>query len=109
MKGQMTASSRWIIVAVVIGAAAVAFWMIALSPKREEATKLGVEVENLKASLSEHEADIAAGQEAKEGFRRLLQAAGRPRQGDAGRRRNRDRSWFRSTTSPKTRRSDSRT
>ena len=42
--------------------------MMVLSPKREEASKLGTEVENVQASLSQHEAEIVAGEEAKEGF-----------------------------------------
>ena len=41
-----------------VAALAVAFWMLALSPKREEAKKLGTQVEQLEASLAQHEAEV---------------------------------------------------
>jgi Tfp pilus assembly protein PilO len=51
-----------------VAALAVAFWMLALSPVREEAKKLGVQVEKLEGSLSQHRAEVAAGEEARKGF-----------------------------------------
>ncbi|HEY1355950.1 MAG TPA: hypothetical protein VGF09_06510 [Solirubrobacterales bacterium] len=64
----MTPQNRAIVAAILVAAAAVVFWMMVLSPKREEASKLGTEVENLQASLSQHEGEVRAGEEAKEGF-----------------------------------------
>ncbi len=68
MKLEMTHSNRAIVAAIIVAVGAVAFWMLMMSPKREEASKLGTEVENIQASLSQHEAEIIAGEEAKEGF-----------------------------------------
>ena len=51
-----------------IAALAVAFWMLALSPKREEAKKLGARVAQLKASLSQHRAEVEAGLAARSDF-----------------------------------------
>ena len=68
MKLEMNHSNRAIAAAILVVLAAVLFWMMVLSPKREEASKLGTEVENVQASLSQHEAEIVAGEEAKEGF-----------------------------------------
>ncbi|HSS04712.1 MAG TPA: hypothetical protein VLK89_05945 [Solirubrobacterales bacterium] len=51
--------------AVVLG---IAFWALALSPKREEAAKLGTQVEQVKSSLAQHQAEIAAGEEARDDF-----------------------------------------
>jgi len=45
-----------------------AFWMLALSPKREEAKDLETEVTQLKSTLAQHEAEIVTGEEAREGF-----------------------------------------
>ena len=68
MKLEMTGTNRAIAAAVLVAVAAIAFWMMVLSPKREEAAKLGTEVENLQASLSQHETEVREGEEAKKGF-----------------------------------------
>lgn len=63
------ASSRKLIAAMVaIAVLAIAFWMVLLSPKREEADKLGKQVDKLEASLSAHQAEVAQALEAKEEF-----------------------------------------
>lgn len=54
------------VLAVVILAGA--FWMLLLSPKREEAAKLGEQVETLEASVSQHEAEAANALAAKKKF-----------------------------------------
>ena len=46
----------------------IAFWTLALSPKREEASKLDAQVEQVKASLAQHRAEIAAAEEARAEF-----------------------------------------
>lgn len=65
---QMTSSSRLIVAMLGVAALAVAFWILALSPKREEAKELGVKVEELKASLAQHEAEVAEAEEARDEF-----------------------------------------
>lgn len=55
---------------IVVVALAAAFWMLLLSPKREEAQKLGGQVETLEASLSQHRSEAAAATQAKRQFPR---------------------------------------
>lgn len=45
-----------------------AFWMLLLSPKRDEAAKLGKQVETLEASLSQHESEATSALAAKREF-----------------------------------------
>ncbi|HEU4392357.1 MAG TPA: hypothetical protein VFR04_01840 [Solirubrobacterales bacterium] len=47
---------------------AVAFWMVLLGPKREEADKLGAEIEQVQSSLATHEAEADQAEEAREEF-----------------------------------------
>jgi Tfp pilus assembly protein PilO len=51
-----------------IVALAIVFWALVLSPKREEAKELGARVTSLEGSLSQHEAEIRQGEEAREQF-----------------------------------------
>jgi Tfp pilus assembly protein PilO len=59
---------------VVIGAmlllvvVAVAFWTLALSPKRDEAAKLGTQVKKLETSLAQHQAEVEVAEEARKEF-----------------------------------------
>ena len=53
-----------LLVAVLAGA----FWILALSPKRDEASKLDAKVKRLESTLSQHEAEIAASEEARREF-----------------------------------------
>lgn len=64
MKGE----KRLLAVVLVVVVLAGAFWMLLLSPKREEASKLGKQVETLEASLSQHQAEAAAALAAKKEF-----------------------------------------
>ncbi len=68
MKLQMTSTNRLIAAIVVVVALAAAFWMMLLSPKRDEAKKLGTQVEALEASLAQHEAEVAEAEAAREEF-----------------------------------------
>jgi Tfp pilus assembly protein PilO len=52
----------------VIAAVATAFWILALSPKREEASKLDTQVTQLEGSLAQHESEIATAKEARKEF-----------------------------------------
>lgn len=51
-----------------VAAVATAFWILALSPKRDEASKLDTQVKQLESSLSQHEAEIATSEEARHHF-----------------------------------------
>jgi Tfp pilus assembly protein PilO len=51
-----------------LAAIALAFWVLALSPKRDEASKLGSQVKQLESSLAQHESEIAASEEARRQF-----------------------------------------
>lgn len=51
-----------------IAAIAAAFWILALSPKREEAKKLDAQVGKLESSLAQHEAEADAAEEARGTF-----------------------------------------
>lgn len=57
------------IVAMLVAAAlAIAFWVLLLSPKREEAAKLGEQTEQVESSLAQHRAEVASGEEARKRF-----------------------------------------
>jgi Tfp pilus assembly protein PilO len=64
MKGE----KRLLAVVLAVVVLAGAFWMQLLSPKREEASKLGKQVETLEVSLSQHEAEVANALAAKKEF-----------------------------------------
>jgi Tfp pilus assembly protein PilO len=56
---KVTSSNRLILVILVVTALAVAFWILLLSPKREEAAKLGGEVTQAEESLALHRSEVA--------------------------------------------------
>lgn len=68
MKLKTSPTNLLIIGMLVVAGIATAFWMLALSPKREEASKLGKQVEQVEASLAQHEAEAATAEEAREDF-----------------------------------------
>lgn len=51
-----------------IGVASAAFWILLLSPKKDEAKTLSAKVERLEGSLAQHEAEASAGEEARAEF-----------------------------------------
>ncbi len=51
-----------------VAAVATAFWILALSPKREEASKFDTQVTQLEGSLAQHESEIATAEEARDEF-----------------------------------------
>jgi Tfp pilus assembly protein PilO len=53
---------------VVVVAIAAAFWMLLLSPKRDELSKLEAQVATQESSLAENRAEVAAGLEAQKAF-----------------------------------------
>lgn len=64
----MTPTNRAIVAMVVLAALGVAFWMLALSPKRDELKKLDAEVKQLESSLALHEAEVVEGEAARDEF-----------------------------------------
>ncbi len=53
---------------VVIVALALAFWMLLLSPQREEAAKLGEQVDQVETSLSQHQDEVVVAERARKHF-----------------------------------------
>jgi Tfp pilus assembly protein PilO len=68
MKLEMSSTNRAVIAVVALAVLAILFWTQLLSPKRDEAKKLGAEVEKLELSLAQHEAEIAEGEAARREF-----------------------------------------
>lgn len=68
MKLEMNTTNKAIAAILALAVLAGAFWMLLLSPKREETRKLGKEVERLEASLAQHEAEVAEAEAARADF-----------------------------------------
>lgn len=68
MKAFGKSSNLTIVAMLVVVAVAVGFWMLLLSPKRDEAAKLGKEIEQVEASLAQHQAEVAEAEEARKQF-----------------------------------------
>jgi Tfp pilus assembly protein PilO len=68
MKLDMKSTNGLIVAMLAIAGIAIAFWMLALSPKREEAAKLDVKVGQLEASIALHRAEVVEGEAAREEF-----------------------------------------
>jgi Tfp pilus assembly protein PilO len=69
MKQQTKKTTNSVIAAMLIVAAvATAFWVLALGPKRDEATKLEGKIETLESSLAGHQAEAATALEARRVF-----------------------------------------
>ena len=80
----------------VVAALATAFWVLALSPKREEANRLGAQVEQLEGSLAQHRAESSGSRGSAPGFPSRLPCAGGAGQvGGAGRRMKPPPCWCR--------------
>lgn len=63
-----SANNKLIIAMVAVAALAGAFWMLILSPKREEAATLSTEVSQARESLSQHRSEVAIAVQAREEF-----------------------------------------
>jgi Tfp pilus assembly protein PilO len=68
MKLQMSSTNGLIVALIAVAVLVAAFWMLALSPKREEAKELGTTVENLETELAANRAEANEAEEAREGF-----------------------------------------
>jgi Tfp pilus assembly protein PilO len=64
----MTPKNRAVVAVLVVAALAAAFWILLLSPQREEAKELGKEVERLEQSLATHQAEVAEAEAARDEF-----------------------------------------
>lgn len=64
----MKGNNRLIVAMLLLVVAAGAFWMLLISPKREEASKLGKEVETLEASLALHRSEAETAKAAQQEF-----------------------------------------
>lgn len=65
----MKRNDQMILAGVVAVGLAVAFYLLVISPKRNEASELQSQADQLHASLSQAQQDVAAGEEAQKGFR----------------------------------------
>lgn len=69
MKAQTKKRTNLVVAAMLaVVALAAAFWMVLLSPKREEAQKLSGQIETVESSLSQHRSEAAAAAAAKRSF-----------------------------------------
>jgi hypothetical protein len=68
VKVQVSSTNRAIVAMLAIAVLAIAFWMLLLSPKREEASKLEAKVEQVESSLAQHRAEVDQALEAREAF-----------------------------------------
>jgi Pilus assembly protein, PilO len=64
----MKSANRVIVAMLVAVALTIGFWVLALGPKRQQASDLGTQVEKLKASLAQHEQEAANAAAARKGF-----------------------------------------
>jgi type II secretory pathway pseudopilin PulG len=63
-----SANNRLIIAMIAVAALAGAFWMLLLSPKRQEATELDQQVTQARQSLSQHRSEVAIAVQARRDF-----------------------------------------
>jgi Tfp pilus assembly protein PilO len=61
-------SPRIIVSIVAVAAIAIAFWMLALGPKREEASELGQQVKQLNTAIEQDQSEVAAATAAQHSF-----------------------------------------
>jgi Tfp pilus assembly protein PilO len=65
---KLSSSNLTVVAVLAIVVLGFVFYSMALSPKREEASKLEAQVEQVKGSLAQHEAEIATAEEARAEF-----------------------------------------
>jgi Tfp pilus assembly protein PilO len=61
-------TNAMIVAMLMVAAVATAFWILALSPKRDEAARLAGKIETLEGSLAQHQAEAATALEARRVF-----------------------------------------
>jgi Tfp pilus assembly protein PilO len=65
---RLSASNQAVVAVLALVVLGFLFYSMALSPKREEASKLEAQAQQVKGSLAQHRAEIAAAEEAREDF-----------------------------------------
>lgn len=65
---KMSANNRIIVAMLVVVALAVAFWMLLLSPKRDEVAKLDRQITQQEETLAVHQSEVQRGLQAREEF-----------------------------------------
>lgn len=65
---KLSESNKTIVAILVLAALAIGFWMLLLSPKREEASKLSSQADQLRASLAASQLQVAEAETAKREF-----------------------------------------
>ena len=100
----MRANERLIIVGVAMVALAIGFYLLVLGPKRDKASELSSQIDQLHASIATAQQQVTYGEQARAGLPPVLRPHGRPRQGGARRRRIPRRCWCRSIRSQANRR-----
>jgi Tfp pilus assembly protein PilO len=68
MKLEMSSTNKAVVGMLLVAVVAIAFWKVALAPKREEVAELSEQVEQAKASLAQHEAEVAEAEAARAEF-----------------------------------------
>jgi Tfp pilus assembly protein PilO len=68
MKLEMSNTNKVVVAVLAVAALAIAFWMLEIGPKRDEASKLDAQAEQVKGSLAQHRAEIAGAEEARTHF-----------------------------------------
>jgi Tfp pilus assembly protein PilO len=68
MKLELSNSNRIVIGVLAVAVLAIGFWVLAIGPKRDEASKLDTKAEQVKGSLAQHRGEIAAAEEARSDF-----------------------------------------
>jgi Tfp pilus assembly protein PilO len=64
----MSSTNRLIVAIVAVAALTVAFWMLALSPKRKESSELAKEASQVQQSLAQHQVEVSQALEARRNF-----------------------------------------
>jgi Tfp pilus assembly protein PilO len=65
---KLTSSNRAVVAMLALVVIAGGFWMLVLSPRRDEASELDAQAKQLQSSLAQHEAEVAEAEAAREEF-----------------------------------------
>ena len=68
MSLKLTSTHRLIIAVLLVIGLGIAFWVLALGPKRDEASKLSTQIEEVETSLASHRSEISEATEARDEF-----------------------------------------
>lgn len=68
MKAKLGSSNMIVVAVLAVALVAGALWVLVLSPKRDEASKLEAQAETVRGSLAQHRSEIATAEEARRDF-----------------------------------------